>query len=111
MRTLTSLAIAVIGSAALTTALVAHAGPNTAAENVCQSAISARLGLEADPSQYTLENVHTKMHYRDLQYVVSAKDSASTDKDVKVTCRVRKTGDLMALTFDPASAPISVATQ
>ena len=109
MRTLTSLAIAVIGSAALTTALVAHAGPNTAAENVCQSAISARLGQAADPSHYTLENVHTKMHYRDLQYAVSTNDAVG--KDVKVTCRVRKTGDLMALTFDPASTPVSVATQ
>jgi hypothetical protein len=111
MRTLTSIAIAVIGSAALTTAVVAHAGQNTASENVCQSAISARLGLEAAPSQYQLENVHTKMHYRDLTYVVSAKDPASTVQDVKVTCRVRKTGDVMALTFDPASAPVSVATQ
>jgi len=111
MRTLTSIAIAVIGSAALTTAVVAHAGPYTASENVCQSAISSQLGLAAVPSQYTLENVHNKMQYRDFKYVVSANDSASAVQDVKVTCRVRKTGDLMALTFDPASTPVNVATQ
>ena len=109
MRTLTSIAVAVIGSAALTTAVVAHAGPYTASEKVCQSAISERLGLDAVPSQYALENVHNKMQYRDFKYVVSANDSASAVQDVKVTCRVRKTGDLMALTFDPASAPVSVA--
>jgi len=111
MRTLTSIAIAVIGSAALTTAVVAHAGPYTAAENVCQSAISERLGLATVPSRYTLENVHNKMQYRDFKYIVSADDAASAVQSVKVTCRVRKTGDLMALTFDPAAAPVSVATQ
>ena len=110
MRTFTShIVIAMLGAAAL--ASTAHAGPYTASEAVCQSAISARLGLDAVPSQYTLENVHNKMQYRDFKYVVSADDSASTVKDVNVTCRVRKTGDLMALTFDAAVPPASVARQ
>lgn len=110
MRTLNSaIAIAVLGTAALTS--TAYASPYTSSEDVCQSAISTRLGLDAVPSQYTLESVHNKMHYRDFDYVVSADSSASAVQSVKVTCRVRKTGDLMALTFDPASAPVSVATQ
>jgi hypothetical protein len=111
MRTFTSIAIAVLGSAALTTAVVAHAGTYPGSEKVCQSAISSQLGLAAVPSQYTLETVHNKMQYRDFEYVVSANDAASTVKDVKVTCRVRKSGSLMALEFDPASAPVNVARQ
>lgn len=110
MRTLSSrLVIALLGAITLTT--TAHAGPYTASEAVCQSAISARLGLDTAPAEYTLQNVHNKMQYRDFKYVVSATDSASTVKDVNVTCRVRKTGSLMALTFDPDTAPVSVARQ
>jgi hypothetical protein len=109
MRTLNSVvAIALLGTALTAPA---HAGSYTAAENVCESAISERLGAQAVPSQYTLEKVHNTMHYRDLSFVVAAQGGATAAQDIKVNCRVRKTGSLMALTFDPAVAAVSVATQ
>lgn len=111
MRTLNSaLAVALLSAAALT--VPAHAGSYTAAVEGCESAISERLGLGDVPTSYNLEKIHSKSQYRDLVFVVSARDAANSVQGVKAHCRARHNGDVMTLTFDDEAAlPVNVAKQ
>ena len=108
MRLLPSaLAIAVLGTAAF--AGSAHASAYSASFEGCQAAISDRLGLDATPANYNVEKVKSKPRYRDISYSISASDQSSPVQGVKASCRVKQSGEVLALELDESTLPAKVA--
>jgi hypothetical protein len=77
----------------------------------CEAAIAGRLGVDATDLDTRVKGVKTKARHRDLDFAVSARDDASAIQGVRVSCRARKNGDVLALTFDESTLPAAVALQ
>jgi hypothetical protein len=75
----------------------------------CEAAIAARLGMSADDLRTRLEGVDSSARYRDLEFSVSALDAANPAQGLAVNCRARRSGDVLAVTFDASTVPDAVA--
>jgi hypothetical protein len=75
----------------------------------CQAAIAARLGMSADDLRTRLDGVDSSARYRDLEFSVSALDAANPAQGLEVNCRARRSGDVLAVTFDESTVPDAVA--
>ena len=105
MATLAATLTVTLGSASV------YADQYTASIDGCKQAIGERLGLANTPTNYNIEKVKSRNTYRDLNFSVSVYDKANPVQDVDVTCRVKRSGDVLALDFDDATLPASVAAQ
>ena len=101
------LALTVLGSAAFTG--TAGADAYSASLDACQSAISDKLGLATTPASYHVQKIRSKPRFRDISYRVSADDAASPLQGVKVTCRAKQNGEVLAVEVDAATLPQAVA--
>ena len=101
------LAVTVLGTVAF--AGTAGADAYTASLDACRSAISDKLGLAATPASYNVQKIRSKPRFRDISYSVSADDAASPVQGVKVSCRTKQNGDVLALDVDAATLPQAVA--
>jgi len=107
MKTLTTAFAVLLGMAAAT----AQAGPYDAAIDACHTAISEHLDIAKVPTNYDLQKVRSKARYKDLSFSVSAYDDANPVQRVKVSCRARSNGEVLALEIDPDTLPTALATQ
>ena len=80
----------------------------TASIQGCQKSINERLGV-ADAS-YSVKKIQTSPRYRDINFSVSAEDAANPIKQMKVTCRAKSDGEVLAVQFDDSTLPSAVAT-
>lgn len=103
----TALAVAVLGTAAFTG--TAHADAYSASLDACQAAISDKLGLATTPASYDVQKIKSKARFRDISYRVSAHDAANPMQGVKVSCRAKQNGEILAVEVDAASLPNAVA--
>src|SRR4030095_10866725 len=109
MRALPSaLAVAVLGAVGFSG--TAHADAYGASFSGCETAISERLGLAETPAADNIEKVRRKPRYREIDYSVTAQDGASPVQGVKVSCRAKQNGEVLALEFDDATLPNALAT-
>ncbi|MDA1076596.1 MAG: hypothetical protein O3A63_17855 [Proteobacteria bacterium] len=97
------LALAASGSAAADEYRASIAG--------CTEAISKQMGLADADARYKLKDVKTRSRVRDLGFVVSVDSEVSPVKDVVVTCKVKRSGDVVALEFADGQYPSMLATQ
>jgi hypothetical protein len=55
--------------------------------------------------------VKSRNNYRDLSFSVSVYDRANPIQGVDVACRATRSGEVLAVEFDDATLPVSVAAQ
>src|SRR5262245_25091077 len=109
MRTLPSaLAVAVLGAVGFSG--TAHADAYGASFSGCETAIQERLGLSDTPATYNIEKIRSKARYRQIDYSVTAADASGSVQDVKVSCRAKQNGEVLALEFDDSAQPNALAT-
>jgi hypothetical protein len=90
----------------------AYAANNyTASIDGCKQAIGERLGLSDTPTNYNIDKVKSRNNYRELSFSVSVYDKANPIQGVDVACRATRSGDVLAVEFDEATLPVSVAAQ
>jgi hypothetical protein len=80
----------------------------TASIQGCQKSINEHLGV-ADAS-YSVKKIQTAPHYRDISFSVSAEDAANPVRQLKVSCRAKSDGEVLALQLDETALPSAVAT-
>ena len=83
----------------------------TASIEGCKQAIGERLGLSNTPTNYNIDKVKSRSHYRDLNFSVSVYDKANPIQNVDVSCRATRRGEVLAIEFDETTLPVSVAAQ
>ena len=98
----------------LTAALLAFGSVHASADDAytasiqgCQKSINERLGV-ADAS-YSVKKIQTSPRYRDINFSVTAEDAATPVKQMKVSCRAKSDGEVLAVQIDESQLP-SVAT-
>ena len=77
----------------------AMADQYAAAIDGCREAIGKQMGLMDVDTRYKLKKVKSRATIRDLGFVVSARDESNTIQGVVVTCKVRRSGQVVALDF------------
>jgi len=77
----------------------------------CEDAIGQRLGLAQSEFRTRIKGVDSASRYRDLDFSVFALDDANPIQGVRVSCRVRRNGDVLAVDFDERSLPGAIAAQ
>jgi len=104
-----------IALSSLTAAVLALAGVQvnaadsyTAAIQSCQKSINERLGV-ADAS-YSVKKIQSSPRYRDITFSVSAADAATPVSQMKVSCRAKSDGEVLAVQYDETALPSAVAT-
>jgi hypothetical protein len=75
----------------------------------CEAAIAERLGAGAGDLNMRVKGVDSASRHRDLDFAVSSRDATSAIQGVRATCRARKNGEVMALTFDERTLPAALA--
>ncbi|TDJ21575.1 MAG: hypothetical protein E2O58_13505 [Gammaproteobacteria bacterium] len=89
----------------------AFANSYTASIEGCKQAIGERLGLSNTPTNYNIDKVKSRNQYRDLNFSVSVYDRTNPIQGVDASCRVTRSGDVLAIEFDENTLPVSVAAQ
>jgi hypothetical protein len=105
MATLAATLTITLGSAG------AYADQYAASIDGCKQAIGERLGLADIPTNYNIQKVKSRNTYRDLDFSVSVYDRTNPIQGVDVSCRVKRSGDVLAIEFDDATLPASIAAQ
>lgn len=94
----------------LVAAVPAHAGGEyTASIRGCEAALAERLGVDGAALRARLDGVDSSARYRDLDFRVRTTDAAHAVQDLRASCRVRKSGEVLSLAFDPEIAEAAVA--
>jgi len=86
----------------------ANADAYAASIQGCEKAIGERLGI-ADAT-YNVQKVNSAARYRDLSFSVSAADASHPVQNLKVTCRAKQDGEVLAVNYDESALPTAVAT-
>jgi hypothetical protein len=95
----------------LVAAVPAHAGGEyTASIRGCEAALAERLGVDGAALRARLDGVDSSARYRDLDFRVSTTDAAHA-QDLRASCRVRKSGEVLSLALDPEPTDTAVAAQ
>ena len=89
----------------------AFANQYTASIEGCKQAIGERLGLSNTATNYNIDKVKSRSHYRDLDFSVSVYDTSNPIQNVDVSCRATRSGEVLAVEFDDTTLPVSVAAQ
>lgn len=105
------IALTIVGTALSLAAAGASATKYSASIDGCEAAISERLGLALDSASYDIGKIRSRTQYRDMNFRVSAHDDASPVQNVKVSCRSKTNGEVLAVQFDDATLPNALATQ
>jgi len=77
----------------------------------CENAIGERLGLAQSEFRTRIKGVDSRSRYRDLDFSVSALDDANPVQGVRVSCRARRSGEVLAVNIDESSLPGAIAAQ
>ena len=85
----------------------ASADSYTASIQGCQKSINERLGVS--DASYSVKKIQTSPHYRDINFTVSATDTAAPIQQAKVSCRAKQDGEVLAVKFDDTTLPAEVA--
>jgi hypothetical protein len=102
---LSSLTVAVL---ALASVQANAADAYTASIQGCQKSINERLGVT--DASYSVKKIQSSPRYRDINFSVSAEAAANPVKQMKVTCRAKSDGEVLAVQFDESALPSTVAT-
>jgi hypothetical protein len=105
MKALTSLTAAVLVLASF------QAGATdsyTASIQGCQKAISERLGVS--DADFSVKKIKSSPRYTDLNFSVSASGAVAPIDQLKVSCRAKSDGEVLAVNYDEAALPTAVAT-
>ena len=105
MKALTSLTAAVLVLASF------QAGATdsyTASIQGCQKAISERLGVS--DADFSVKKIQSSPRYTDLKFSVSASSAAAQIDQLKVSCRAKSDGEVLAVNYDESALPAAVAT-
>ena len=104
-----------IALSSLTVAVLALAGAQanaadafTASIEGCQKSINERLGVT--DASYSVKKIQSSPRYRDINFSVSAEDATNPIKQMKVTCRAKSDGEVLAVQYDETALPSAVAT-
>ena len=97
----------VIAAVLATVALNASADSYSASIQGCQKSINEKLGV-ADAA-YSVKKIQTSPRYRDINFTVSAEDATTPVRQMKVSCRAKQDGEVLAVQFDESAMP-AVAT-
>src|SRR5262247_3103296 len=80
----------------------------TASIQGCQKSINERLGVTS--ASYSVKKIQTSPRYRDINFSVSADDASTPVHQLKVSCRAKSDGEVLAVQFDESALPSAVAT-
>ena len=89
--------------------LAVNAGNYTNSVNACEDAIGERLGISEVDARYKIKKIKTRGRYQDINFKVSVFDENHPVQSVKVKCRAKPTGEIVAVEFDQESLPASIA--
>jgi len=90
-------------------ALSASANSYSASVDSCENAIAERLGITDLNANYNIQKVKSRSRYRDINFTVSVFDEQHPVKGVKVKCRAKSNGTILAVEFDSKTLPASIA--
>ena len=82
----------------------------TASIQGCQNAIAERLGIPADQAAFSVKKIQSSARYRDFNFRVSASEGATPVDQLKVSCRAKNDGEVLAVNYDEGALPAAVAT-
>jgi hypothetical protein len=105
MKALTSLTAAVL---VLASFQAGAADSYTASIQGCQKAISERLGVS--DADFSVKKIQSSPHYTDLKFSVTASGAATPIDQLKVSCRAKSDGAVLAVNYDESALPAAVAT-
>lgn len=105
MKALTSLTAAVL---VLASFQASATDSYTASIQGCQKAITERLGVSA--ADFSVKKIKSSPRYTDLNFSVSASSAATPIDQLKVSCRAKSDGEVLAVKYDEAALPTAVAT-
>jgi hypothetical protein len=80
----------------------------TASIQGCQKSINERLGVT--DASYSVKKIQTSPRYRDINFSVSAEEATNPIHQLKVSCRAKSDGEVLAVQFDETALPSAVAT-
>jgi hypothetical protein len=103
MKALTSLTAAVL---VLASFQASATDSYTASIQGCQKAISTRLGVS--DADFSVKKIQSSPRYTDLKFSVSSA-TAPVDQ-LKVSCRAKQDGEVLAVNYDESALPTAVAT-
>jgi hypothetical protein len=103
MKALTSLTAAVL---VLATFQASAADSYTASIQGCQKAISERLGVS--DADFSVKKIQSSPRSVDLKFSVSS--ATATVDQLKVSCRAKQDGEVLAVNYDESALPTAVAT-
>ena len=89
--------IGVLGASLLSGSAVAD--QYAASIDGCREAIGKQMGLVDVDTRYKLKKVRSRAVTRDLGFAVSVRDESNPIQGVVVTCKVRRSGQVVALDF------------
>ncbi len=104
-KTLTFVTVLLLSLAGYSAAADAY----SASVNSCRNAIGDKLGISDVPATYDIQKVKTKARYRDIRFSVSAFDKNNPLQNVEVKCRSKRSGEILAVEFNPNTLPHSIA--
>jgi hypothetical protein len=105
MKALTSLTATVL---VLASFQAGAADSYTASIQGCQKAITERLGVS--DADFSVKKIKSSPRFTDLNFTVSASSAAAPIDQLKVSCRAKSDGEVLAVNYDEAALPTAVAT-
>lgn len=103
MKAITSLTAAVL---MLATFQASAADSYTASIQGCQKAISERLGVS--DADFSVKKIQSSPRNIDLKFSVSS--ASATVDQLKVSCKAKQDGEVLAVNYDESALPAAVAT-
>lgn len=89
--------------------LAVNAGNYTESVNACENAIGDRLGISEVDARYKIKKIKSRGRFQDINFNISVFDENHPVQSVKVACRAKPTGEIVAIEFDQESLPASIA--
>ena len=89
--------------------LTVNADSYSSSIGACKNAIGERLGITDVDTRYNIKKIKSKARYQDIKFSVTAFDESHPVQGVKVKCRTKKNGEILAVEFDQESLPASIA--
>jgi len=89
--------------------LAVNAGSYTNSVNACEDAIGERLGISEVEARYNIKKIKSRGRFQDINFNISVFDESHPVQSVKVKCRAKPSGEIVAVEFDQESLPASIA--
>jgi len=89
--------------------LAVNAGTYSNSVNACEDAIGDRLGITEIEARYNIKKIKTRGRFQDINFKISVFDESHPVQSVKVKCRAKPSGEIVAIEFDQESLPASMA--